>query len=165
MSLPLKALRFAERAHAGQFRDYTGAPFVTHPIRVAARIAALPDSTEEMVAAAFLHDVVEDCGVPIDEIGKEFGLVVQQLVDELTNAPDQPGHNRRAREAYRFAKLATVSKEAKTIKLADRIDNLSELPKTARFWKTYQQESRQLLEVLRGANRDLEAVLEHMAYS
>lgn len=165
MDLPLKALRFAEQAHAGQFRDYTGAPYITHPIRVAARIAALPDSTEEMVAAAFLHDVVEDCGVSLDEIGKEFGPVVRQLVGELTNAPDQPGHNRNAREAYRFAKLATVSKEAKTIKLADRIDNLSELPTTSRFWQTYQQESQQLLEVLRGANQDLEALLEQVAYS
>lgn len=160
--LKWRALKFADQAHAGQRRKFSGQPYICHPIRVAARVAAVPGATDEMVVAAFLHDVVEDCGVGLDEIGKEFGPVVKQLVSEVTNPPDQPGHNRRAREAYRFAKLATVSNEAKVIKLADRIDNLSDLPKGTRFYPVYLEESRQLLEVLRGVNADLETVLQEL---
>ena len=59
-----KAREFAAMAHAGVFRRWTGEPYVEHPERVAARIAALGFSPE-VIAAAFLHDVVEDtCTFP-----------------------------------------------------------------------------------------------------
>ena len=64
---------FAEKSHGGQFRKNGIQPYFTHPSRVAAAIQQYPNSTPQMVAAAYLHDVVEDCGVSIATIEDRFG--------------------------------------------------------------------------------------------
>ena len=79
-----KARRFAEMAHKGQVRKYNGQPYFTHPERVARRLEGLGYGPE-MVAAGYLHDVVEDCGVKIEEIRVVFGDKVADLVSGLTN--------------------------------------------------------------------------------
>ena len=79
-----------------------------------------------MVAAAFLHDVVEDCEVSAAELAAEFGTAVAALVVEVTNPniPKEPG-NRRFRKAAEKAHLAGASYWGASIKLADMIDNSS----------------------------------------
>ena len=71
MHIILKAAAFARRAHAGQRRKYNDRPYIVHPARVAGRVAAHPQATETMVAAAFLHDVVEDTPHALDEVSAE----------------------------------------------------------------------------------------------
>ena len=68
------ALVFATAAHAavGQMRKYTNDPYIVHPIRVATTVAKF-GGTDEMIAAAYLHDVVEDTGVSIVDILDMFG--------------------------------------------------------------------------------------------
>ncbi len=77
-----EAYRFAEAAHVGQVRK-SGEPFIEHPLNTALYLADLKlDSTA--LSAALLHDVMEDCGVPIETISERFGSDVAKLVDGVT---------------------------------------------------------------------------------
>ena len=155
MSLILRAARFAKKRHEGQTRA-NGPPYIQHPARVAGRTTLLPDATEEMVAAAWLHDVIEDCDVYLAEIENEFGLYVASLVNELTNTSKGTGLNREGRKKQDRERLATVSHEAKLIKLLDRIDNLGELNgKPSGFAKQYAKESELLVQVVEDASHEL----------
>ena len=164
----IKAAHFAVAAHSGQFRKFghVNRPYVMHPGRVAARVSILPEATEVMVAAAWLHDVVEDTRFGIGELQLVFGQAVALLVGELTNTSKQqyPGLNREGRKAKDRERLVSVSREAKSIKLIDRIDNLMEteddLETPCEFAELYRYESGLLLDVLRGTDAGLEAELE-----
>ena len=152
----ISAAQFAHKAHAGQVRKYNGKPYITHPIRVAGRVATHKNATEVMVAAAFLHDVIEDCDVSYDEIVSTFSREVADLVKELTNDKSIVG-NRAQRKAAQRLKIKNNSYESKVIKLIDRIDNLNEIDLTADFAVVYAKESLMLLnDALVGADKDLE---------
>ena len=79
-----EALEFARKAHGLQKRKYTEELYIEHPKRVAKIVESVPHSSE-MVAAAYLHDVVEDTDVSIEEIQEKFGDKVAKLVEELTD--------------------------------------------------------------------------------
>lgn len=158
-----KVLGLAEKSHAGQKRKFTGEPYFYHPISVATTILGLNEpNLEVMVLAALLHDVLEDTKTTEQEILDVAGPEVLGLVKELTN----PSKNS---SAYRFERkkmdrdhLATVSREAKIIKLADRIDNLKDLPKDTDFYDVYTLESILLLDVLKDASPELSKKLEEI---
>ena len=120
-----KAHAFAAKAHAGVYRMGSGEPYVEHCERVAASLAAL-GFPEYVVAAALLHDVVEDCPVSSAELAAEFGSEVAELVAEVTNPvlPKVPG-NRAWRMAEINKHLAKASYFGASIKLADIADNAS----------------------------------------
>lgn len=162
MNLISQAEQFARKAHEGQVRQYNGAPYITHPERVANKVAAIDIAPAEAVAAAWLHDVVEDCGVTGDEIGQEFGAIVRDLVLELTNpSKARPDLNRAARKQMDREHIAKASHGARVIKLIDRIDNLNEMQGCGDdFLTLYKSESRLLLDVLRGTDAALESELE-----
>jgi (p)ppGpp synthase/HD superfamily hydrolase len=161
MDLILKALTFAKIAHEGQKRD-NGDPYIVHPARVMARTLLLPGATEHQGAAAALHDVLEDTKVKPDEIEKEFGPVVLKYVNELTNVSTGSNKSREERKAMDRAHLNGVSKEAKRIKMLDRIDNLS-LPeiimRDRKFVELYTRESWLLLKVIGNADEALQLEL------
>jgi (p)ppGpp synthase/HD superfamily hydrolase len=152
-----KASRFAEVAHQGQQRKYNRAPYITHPARVAFEASKLDGATEEMVAAAWLHDVVEDTTIPIETIKAEFGDNVATLVKWLTNDPKVPGENRAARKKKAAVRLAAAPREAKKIKMLDRMDNLGEmdLVQDPGFAKVYLQESWDLFYAVANADGTL----------
>jgi (p)ppGpp synthase/HD superfamily hydrolase len=160
-----KAANFAQNAHQGAVRKYNGAPYITHPARVAAAVANLEGATSEMVAAAWLHDVVEDTTITLDVVQKEFGEVVAHLVKWLTNDPKVPGENRAARKKKNAVRLSGAPKDAQKIKMLDRMDNLREmdLVQDRGFAKVYLEESWDLLYAVGNSDRDLaerfEAVL------
>ena len=124
MSLVVRAALFAAREHrrTGQRRKYTLAPYIVHPEAVAALVCSVPH-TEEQHAASWLHDVVEDCGVPLTLIREEFGEEVARLVGDLTDVSRPEDGRRMIRRAIDRAHTAHTCPEAKTIKLADIIDN------------------------------------------
>ena len=69
-----KAYLFAQVAHKGQVRKYTGEPYITHPVHVASILTKYcPDVSSKMMCAALLHDVVEDCDVSLEDIKTLFG--------------------------------------------------------------------------------------------
>ena len=160
MSAILKAAQFAREAHKNQRRKYSGRPYIEHPGRVAARVAIHPCATETMVIAAWLHDVVEDTGVELTEISDLFGAEVAALVGELTNPSKGSSAPRRERKAQDRDQLAQASREAKIIKLLDRIDNLNELAGApSEFASTYSEESRLLAEAIGDADYNLKQEL------
>lgn len=152
-TLPRRALSFALKAHASidQRRKYTGDAYIVHPVAVARLVEQVPGATEAMLAAAYLHDVVEDTPATIEQIRDAFGVEVARLVDELTDKSTPADGNRAARMAIDRARLAAASPQAKTIKLADLIDNSqSILRHDPKFAAVYLAEKAQLLDVLAG---------------
>lgn len=147
-NLTKHALRFATKAHEGQVRKYTGEPYINHPMAVAAIVATV-EHTPEMIAAAYLHDVVEDCGVTLAEIKERFGGKVATLVAYLSDISTPYHGNREARKALDRQHIALAPSDAKTIKLADLIDNTKTIAALdPNFWKVYRGEKQRLLEVL-----------------
>lgn len=150
-----KALEFARKAHEGQQRKYTEEPYIEHPKRVAAIVETVPH-TEEMICAAYLHDVVEDTPISHEEIQKSFGPKVAKLVHELSDEymkEAYPDLNRKERKKRETARQAEMSTEAKTIKLADVIDNTRDIIKNDRnFARRYIPEMEALVEALQGGN-------------
>ena len=125
MSLILKAHAFAEKAHAGVYRKgSSGELYFKHPERVAASLAAV-GLTVAVVAARYLHDVVEDCEEFSNaDIAAEFGAEVAALVAEVTKPvlPKLPG-NKAWRKAMEAEHLKAASYYGASIKLADIADN------------------------------------------
>ncbi len=150
MEIVEKARVFALAAHAAaaQLRKYTNEPYIVHPREVAQIVGTVPHSYE-MLAAAWLHDVVEDTGVTIETIRSEFGPQVAELVGWLTDVSRPEQGNRATRKAIDRAHTAMAPADAQTIKLADLISNCTSIVEhDADFAKTYLEEKRLLLEVL-----------------
>lgn len=132
----------------------------------------LEDVTAEAVAAAWLHDVLEDCGWSADEL-KQAGMPEEtiRLVVELTNVSKQfPDLPRRKRKAMDHQRLAAVSRMAKRIKMIDRIDNLRDMANADdRFKSLYVAESVQLVSIIAEADTELAEELyqtiERMGFS
>lgn len=146
-----KARVFATAAHAAvaQLRKYTNEPYIVHPADVANTIENLEGSTVEMIAAAWLHDVVEDTGVTIETIRKEFGSEIAEMVGWLTDVSKPEDGPRWYRKKLDREHTAMASAEAQTVKLADLISNCTSIKAhDAAFAKVYFEEKRLLLEVL-----------------
>ena len=150
MTIVERARVFATAAHAavGQVRKYTFEPYIVHPAEVA-KIVRDAGGSETMIAAAWLHDTVEDTGVTIETIRAEFGVEVAELVGWLTDV-SRPEHGNRAhRKALDRAHSAAAPAEAQTVKLADLIANTrSIMEHDVAFAKTYLEEKRLLLAVM-----------------
>lgn len=152
-----RALAFATAAHASihHRRKYTGESYIVHPIAVAEIVKTVPH-TPAMVAAAYLHDVAEDTPVTIADLRVEFGEEVSDLVWWLTDVSTKEDGNRATRKAMDLAWIAKAPAAAKTIKLADLIDNtLSIREHDPDFWRVYRREKLRLLEVLREGDATL----------
>ena len=166
----LRAAAVARDAHKGQERKYSGRPYITHPGRVAARASILPGATEALVAAAWLHDTVEDTDITLDDIKASFGEEIASIVDGLTNRFDKasyPDMNRKARKSAEHERLAKAPHEVKLLKVLDRIDNLREMSvEDEGFTKLYIRESRDLLIAVGdadlGLGRELQAVIDEL---
>lgn len=146
MDLILQASRFAEAAHAavGQRRKYTNVPYIEHPRAVARFVASVPH-TDEMLAAALLHDVVEDTQITIEMIRDHFGTTVARYVDALTER-EYSGLNRAQRKRLEAVRLGECEREIQTIKIADLIDNAGSIVQyDPKFAEVYLEEKRQLL--------------------
>jgi len=144
------ALVFATAAHAavGQMRKYSDDPYIVHPIRVATTVAKF-GGTDEMIAAAYLHDVVEDTGVSIVDIQDMFGTDVALIVDGLTDVSKPEDGNRAVRKAMDRQHSAGATYEAQFVKCADIIDNAHDIgANDPSFNVVYRKEMVALLEVL-----------------
>lgn len=158
-NLTERAALFSRAAHqaVGQRRKYTGEPYWHHPEAVAKMVSAVEAATPEMIAAALLHDVLEDTAVTASDIEECFGERVALLVHELTDQFIDPEIGNRAhRKALERDRLAQVSPEAQTIKYADLIDNtMSIVARDRGFARVYLAEKRQLLEVMAAGDQAL----------
>jgi (p)ppGpp synthase/HD superfamily hydrolase len=160
--LTLKAASFAEEAHKDQKRKYTDEPYFNHCAEVANLVKQVGGS-EVQIAAAFLHDTVEDCNVTLLEIARLFGVEVCRLVENLTDVSQPNDGNRRIRKEKDRMHTACASPEAKTIKLADLISNSRTIvPLDPDFAKVYMAEKKRLLAVLKEGDATLYARAEQI---
>jgi (p)ppGpp synthase/HD superfamily hydrolase len=145
-----KARIFATAAHAatGQIRKYTGEPYIVHPAEVADLVRYV-GGTDSMLAAAWMHDVLEDTQVNADLMRSEFGDEITDLVLWLTDVSKPTDGNRATRKALDRLHTAAAPAEAQTIKLADLISNTKSIrAHDPNFAKVYIEEKKLLLEVL-----------------
>lgn len=151
------ASEYATRAHQriDHRRKYSKQPYHVHLEAVAKLVATVSDNPETL-AAAWLHDTVEDTPATLDDIEAEFGKPVAELVEELTDI-SKPGDGNRARRKEIDRKhLAQASRHAKTVKLADLIDNCKDITRhDPRFARIYLGEMALLLDVLKAGDAAL----------
>lgn len=157
---------FARKAHYGQVRKYTGEPYWVHTEAVA-DIVRNHGGSWQQIAAAHLHDTLEDTETTFDELENFFGRDVASLVEELTDFYTKetfPNMNRAARKLRETMRLGNISDRAKTIKVADLIDNTASIVEhDPKFAKVYLQEKANVLAVMGGANASLlRAALEQI---
>jgi (p)ppGpp synthase/HD superfamily hydrolase len=156
--LILRAAAYAERVHRGQPRKYTGEPYIVHPVEVAHLVATV-NPGDEVVAAALLHDVVEDCGITVPQLIRAFGERVGHLVYEVTDRYTKenfPEFNREKRKWLEVQRIAKIPAVAKVIKLADMISNTQSIMlHDPDFAKVYMPEKRAMLDVLSEASPPL----------
>lgn len=147
------ALMLAISAHGSQRRKYTGDPYIMHPIAVS-KIVESVDHTPEMVAAALLHDVVEDTKVTLAEIKEQFGYTVAQYVHYCTNVSDKIDGNRSFRKKMDADHFALGPAESQTIKVADLIHNSESIIEHDQkfFHRAFKHEKKYMLEVLTKAD-------------
>lgn len=166
-SLEEQARRYASKAHAeaGQRRKYTDEPYIVHPAAVVELVRSVTDS-EVMLAAAWLHDTVEDTPSTLADIESHFGEEVAALVAMLTDSKQPNAKNRAARKVAHFRHTAQASSDAQTIKLADIIDNTrSIIHFDPHFARVYLVEKRVQIALLKAGDsglwRQAAAIIEH----
>ncbi len=121
-----QAIVFATKAHEGQLRKGTQIPYILHPLE-AASIVGTMTTDDVVIAAAVLHDVVEDTGTTVDTIRDLFGEKVAECVaaeseEKRENMPAESTWKLRKQETLEH--LKTSSKEIKMITLGDKLSNI-----------------------------------------
>ena len=127
-NLICRAFEFAYQLHEGQYRK-SGEPYIAHPVAVAELLRDLGGDSE-MIAAGFLHDVVEDTDVTPEEIEEKFGSNVRQLVEAVTKLSKFNFSSKTERQAENFRRMfLAMAKDIRVIvvKLADRLHNMRTL--------------------------------------
>jgi GTP pyrophosphokinase len=123
-----RAFNFAYQLHEGQYRK-SGEPYIAHPVAVAGLLRDL-GGDKAMIAAGFLHDVVEDTEVTLEEIEAQFGAEVRQLVEGVTKLSKFNFSSKTERQAENFRRMfLAMAKDIRVIvvKLADRLHNMRTL--------------------------------------
>jgi (p)ppGpp synthase/HD superfamily hydrolase len=143
MSLIRFAARLAHKCHAGQTRR-GGTPYIEHPHRVADMVMLMDNDgviiSDFMIAAAWLHDVYEDCDITPQALIDATHPAVNKYVRELTNVfikEAYPKWNRKKRKGAEAVRLSKVSPQAQIIKLCDRIDNLKTIAKKGKKFSLF----------------------------
>jgi guanosine-3',5'-bis(diphosphate) 3'-pyrophosphohydrolase len=159
------AASFAAKKHKDQKRKGNDAePYINHPLEVANLVANVGRIDDvDIIAAALLHDTVEDTGVSFEDIAANFGETVAGYVRELT---DDKSLSKAERKQKQVEKAPNISKGAKQIKLADKISNIQDVTNNPPDgWdlqrrREYVEWGEKVVAGLRGANPGLEALFD-----
>ena len=153
-----RAVRFASEAHRHQMRKGSTVPYISHPIQVAWLLVRAGFTDEALLAAAVLHDVVEDCGVTLEELRQEFSPAVAEIVAKLSERKyDEHGRRRSWEERKRehLAELAAAPLAVRAVALADKLHNLEttalDLSAGEPVWERFNAPRERLLEYYREA--------------
>ncbi len=153
MNVVLKAAAFAVKAHQGQYRkpENMKIPYIIHPANVVKILKDWGVEDQNMLAAAWLHDVVEDCGVHLLNIERDFNLDIANMVGYLTNPycnVEGLGRDQKAKLGREY--LADADDRAQLIKLADILQNAGDIHNiSAKFAKIWANEKLLSLAVIR----------------
>ncbi len=163
-ALITRAALTAAEAHKGQTRKGGEVPYVNHVIEVA-HLVAEAGGTPEMVAAALLHDTVEDTGASEATIASAFGPCIATLVAGLTDAHDWKALPRADRKRWQALHMATAPRAIRRIKIADQTSNVRDVGRLPAGWepadaRAYIAGAAQVVEACRGADPGLEALFD-----
>lgn len=141
-----KADRFAAQKHLHQDRKFEHVPYIVHPRHVASIVSEFTDD-EEVIAAALLHDTLEDTETTPEEIRLGFGERVLRLVLDLTNEEEKKAAL--GKTPYLVGKMKELEGDALLLKLADRLSNVSGLENSPpEFQARYARESFHMMEAV-----------------
>ena len=161
METVLRAAAFAAEKHRNQRRkDEEASPYINHPIQLAYILVQADIEDPAVLAAALLHDTIEDTQTTFDELEIVFGYEIANIVAECT---DDKSLSKLERKQAQIDHAATISRNAKLVKLADKIANVSDIngaPPAG--WslerkREYFDWAKQVVERLRGVHEALEA--------
>jgi len=126
LNLLIKALSFAAHKHKDQRRkDKAASPYINHPIALAEVLVNVGGITDiNTICAALLHDTVEDTETTPDELTEAFGIEISEIVLEVT---DDKSLSKEARKQAQIDHATHLSKQARAVKLADKISNLRDV--------------------------------------
>jgi (p)ppGpp synthase/HD superfamily hydrolase len=154
------ALKFATMAHEGQIREDNKESYINHPIRVANILKKWFPDDSELIAAAYCHDILEDCpNIKASELLAVIDYHAFYLVEQCTNpSKDRKDLSRELQKTMDRLHISEISKRAKYLKLADRANNLQDTchAKDKEWAKRYVKESMMLYTVLAGTHYELE---------
>ena len=160
----LKAIAFAAEKHRDQRRkDAEASPYINHPIALANLLKQHHVDDVVVLCAALLHDTIEDTETTVDELRREFGDAITDVVLEVT---DDTTLEKAERKRLQIAHAMSLSTRAKLVKLADKICNLSDMvaaPPTGWPLKRkleYFEWAKNVVDGLRGTHRRLEAMFD-----
>lgn len=119
------ALIFAARAHANQRRKGTDVPYIVHPVGVMLELLHTGETDPEVLAAALLHDTVEDTGVTLAQVREHFGERVAAIVEGCSEPDKRAPWEARKQHTVQF--LKTAPREVQLVSAADKLHNLRSL--------------------------------------
>ena len=165
LALLFRALAFAAHKHRDQRRkDAEASPYINHPIALAEVLAGEGGvSDAEVLAAALLHDTIEDTDTSLEELQREFGERIAAMVAEVTDDKNLPKADRKR---LQIEHAAGISPGAKLVKLADKICNLRDVAdRPPAKWdlqrrQEYFEWAKKVIDELRGAHPGLEAAFD-----
>jgi guanosine-3',5'-bis(diphosphate) 3'-pyrophosphohydrolase len=167
IGLVLKAARFAASKHKDQRRkDASASPYINHPLTLASTLreeGLVEDAT--VLAAALLHDTIEDTETDYDELRGQFGAEVAEIVAEVT---DTKWLKKTSRKRLQISKAARASSGAKLVKLADKISNLRDIiASPPADWslerkREYFDWAKKVVDQIRGVNARLERKFDQL---
>jgi guanosine-3',5'-bis(diphosphate) 3'-pyrophosphohydrolase len=163
----VRAIAFAADKHRNQRRkDAEASPYINHPIALANLLANEGGVTDVVVlCAAVLHDTIEDTETTSEELTTSFGPLVTAIVLDLTDDKSLEKHVRKQRQVEH---APHISKEAKLVKLADKICNLQDiLASPPAGWSTERKKdyfdwAAKVVAGVRGVHPELEAVFDRL---
>ena len=166
ISILFKALAFSAEKHRTQKRkDIDKSPYINHPIALANILAQRWVIDENVLCAAILHDTIEDTETTADELRKHFGEKITSIVLEVS---DDKSLEKEVRKQLQIDHAASLSKEAKLVKLADKIANITDIINTppAKWTKERKQEyfawAKAVVDNLRGVHQGLEGEFDDL---
>ena len=161
MEIVLRAAAFAAEKHRLQKRkDVEASPYINHPIQLSLILVEANIEDPVVLAAALLHDTIEDTNTTLDEIEIVFGPEIAQIVDECS---DDKSLTKLERKQAQIDHAAKISHKAKLVKLADKIANVGDIHRTPPAgWseerkREYFDWAKKVVDQMRGANAILEA--------
>lgn len=167
-----KAMIFAVKSHKGQVRKGTQVPYIVHPMEVGAIVAGIT-SDPEMIAAAILHDTVEDCPqVTLDTIREEFGERVAELVESDSENKSDSWEKRKGDTIESLKKEKSLDK--KLIALADKLSNIRSVQRDYeklgdRLWERFNMKDKRMqgwyYHGVKDALSDLNGLREYREYA
>ena len=169
LALVLKAAAFAAEKHSGQSRkDVDATPYINHPLALAQILAVEGDVEDaEVIAAALLHDTIEDTQTTGEELRIVFGDRIASMVEEVT---DDKGVEKPIGKARQVEHAPHLSDGAKLVKLADKIANLRDVAHNPparcdlQRRREYFDWAEQVIAGVRGAHPKLEAVFDQILH-